>query len=238
MFIRSLPFLLLVVPATLFFSALAVIFRKNGVPHKIGVLWSKILLSSTPLKFEVDLENLRGVDHCVFMCNHQSYLDINILYHYLGQSHNINFVAKKSLFDIPVFGKALLAAGHIPIDRSNRRAGMKSIEQAVEKAQAGANPLIFPEGTRNSDLSMLSDFKIGGMILALKCGLPVVPVVLAGAGKAMDRNSFTITPGTVKIKALPPIDPGKYTLKEREKFKQDVYKQMNSAYMEMMSDYR
>ena len=113
---------------------------------------------------------------------------------------------------------------------------MKSIDKAVETAQTGVSPLIFPEGTRNTNPEHLMDFKIGGIILALKCSIPVVPVVVAGHGQGAAKGTVWATPGPVLVKALPPLDTSAYTLKERERFKEDLYRAMDSAYTELKSE--
>jgi 1-acyl-sn-glycerol-3-phosphate acyltransferase len=171
----------------------------------------------------------------VFIGNHQSNLDIPVLFKVL-KGNRIRFVAKKSLFEIPIYGKALAHAGHICVDRENRRAAMQSLNDAVEVVKGGISPVIFPEGTRNTNLSELMDFKIGAMILALKAGLPVVPFVMTNTGRIMGKGDFFIdNRPVVRFKALPVIDPARYTLKEREQFKEDLHAMMNKAYKELLA---
>ena len=168
------------------------------------------------------------------MANHQSQFDIPILYTLLP-GVPLSFVAKQSLFSIPFLGWAMRAAGHIAIDRDNRRKAMHSIDQAVRWAKQGARIIIFPEGTRNKNLEQLAEFKVGGMILALKCGLPIVPLVLAGTGEILPKGSLRIGSGRrdILLKALAPIDTAGYTLKQREQLKDELYLRMNTAYLEL-----
>ena len=168
------------------------------------------------------------------MANHSSHLDIPLLYVALG-NRTVNFVAKESLFTVPLFGKAMLAAGHVAIDRQNRRKAMKSVDQAVKSAQEGRCIVIFPEGTRSTDYSSLQEFKVGGMIIALKTGLPVSPVLIKESGTILPKGRNTLTPGKrdVFIKALPPVETGSYTLKDRERFKDDLFTLMNASFQEM-----
>ncbi|BBD06810.1 1-acyl-sn-glycerol-3-phosphate acyltransferase [Desulfovibrio ferrophilus] len=187
------------------------------------------------LPLDVDLSELDPEQTYVFMANHQSQLDIPLLTALLAP-RKVSFVAKQSLFKIPVFGAAIKAVGHISIDRSNRRRAMKSIESAVQKAQGGRSIMIYPEGTRAEDLDNIQEFKIGGVIIALKTGLPVVPIVLSGTGEVLPKHRLLLRSAPLKVKALPPIDTGKYTMKDREAFKDDLYKMMNDAYLEMRSD--
>jgi len=236
--LRNLVFYTVFIPATLVCSLLAILFG-YGLKNKrlaawSGRTWSRATVWAGGLRLHTDLEAMPKDQPLVIMANHSSLLDIPVLYVALG-GRTINYVAKQSLFDIPVFGKAMLAAGHVSIDRDNRRKAMKSVEQAVQSAHEGRYVVIFPEGTRSTDYSRLQEFKVGGMIIALKTGLPVAPVLIKGTGDILPKGRNTLTPGArdIYIKALPPIDAGNYTLKEREQFKNDLYTLMNERFQEM-----
>lgn len=206
--------------------------------ERLGPPWHGWILKLAGVKIEYDLSALDPNGHYVFMANHTSNMDICAFYWLLGtKGWPIRFLAKQSLWNIPFFGRCMLGAGHIPIDRSNRRAGMKSVAAAVEKTKSGICPIIFPEGTRATDLSQLQPFKIGGMVLALKCGVPVVPLLIEGMGEVMPKGKLRIDSSRpVRIKALEPIDPTAYTLKEREKFKDDLHRLMDNEYRKMRGE--
>lgn len=200
-----------------------------------GYKWGEAAVNLAGIKVEADMGDVDPNGHYVFICNHQSNLDIPVLFDVL-KGNRIRFVAKKQLFDIPIYGKALAHAGHICIDRENRRAAMKSLNEAVEKTKTGISPVIFPEGTRNLELDELMEFKVGGMIIALKSGLPVVPIVMTNTGRIMGKGQFVIdNHPVVRVKALPIIDPSEYTIKDREKLKDDLYAMMNKAYKELLA---
>ncbi len=235
--LRILRFFLLLVPATIYYSVRQLMLdqSKATLDEKdyFGKVYGRGMLRLAGIKVQVDLSALDPKGHYVFMCNHQSLFDIPILFDALWDYH-MRFVAKESLFRIPIYGKALGNAGHISLNRENRRAAMKSLDAAVESAKSGISPLIFPEGTRNPSLDKLLDFKVGGMVLALKCGLPVAPLVMEGTGKLLPKKSLFFNPDQpVRLKALPPVDTSKYTLKDREQFKDDMYAMMNTAYQEL-----
>ena len=210
----------------------------NSTPEEYdywGLKWGEAAVGLAGARIEADLGDVDPNGHYVFIGNHQSNLDIPVLFDVL-KGNRIRFVAKKSLFEIPIYGKALAHAGHICIDRENRRSAMKSLNEAVEKTKEGFSPVIFPEGTRNTRLDALLDFKVGGMIIALKAGLPVVPIVMTNTGRIMPKGKLTIdNRPVIRVKALPVIDPSQYTLKEREKFKDDLYEMMNKAYKELLA---
>jgi len=200
-----------------------------------GIKWGEAAVRLSDMKIEADMGDVDPEGHYVFIANHQSNLDIPALYSVL-KDNDVRFVAKKSLFDIPIYGPALRHAGHICIDRENRRSAMRSLNEAVEKAKSGISPVIFPEGTRNTNLDELMDFKVGGMIIALKTGLPVVPIVITNTGRVMGKGQLIIdNRPVVRIKALPVIDPSQYDLKDREKFKNDLYEMMSKEYKELLA---
>ena len=137
------------------------------------------------------------------MSNHESALDI-----ILGVSaipNKIIFLAKKELFKIPVFGWAMKAAGMIRIDRQNPEIAQKSVKNAVDTLLcSNLSTLIFPEGTR-SDRSELLPFKKGGFILAIQSQLPVVPVTIIGAGKALPKGKLNISKRKIAVVINKPI---------------------------------
>ncbi len=232
--LKVLRFFLILVPATIYYSIKQLLLdQEKATPDERdlpGKTYGRFMLGMAGIKVEADLSALDPGGHYVFMCNHQSLFDIPILFDVLWNYH-MRFVAKESLFRIPIYGKALGNAGHISINRENRRAAMKSVDEAVAAAKGGISPLIFPEGTRNPDLDRLMDFKVGGMVLALKCGLPVAPLVMEGTGKLLPKGKRFFNPDQlVRLRALPPVDPTAYTIKDRERFKDDMYALMNDAY--------
>ncbi|KAB1442399.1 lysophospholipid acyltransferase family protein [Pseudodesulfovibrio senegalensis] len=236
---RAILFFFLLIPLTVYYSWLQSRMDENCTSEEQNVpgkKWARTLLNIAGVKIDADLSGIDPHGHYVFIANHQSLVDIPVLFKLLWDN-NIRFVAKKSLFDVPVYGTALGTAGHICVDRSNRRAAMKSLGEAVERIKNGISPLIFPEGTRNENLDKLMEFKTGGMIIALKSGLPVVPIVLANTGNVLPKGKLWVrNKNVVRVKALPAIDPSAYTLKERDKLKEDLYSMMNEEYRKMMAE--
>lgn len=235
--LRVLRFFLILVPATIYYSIKQLLLdQEHATPDERdlpGKVYGRFMLRMAGIRVEADLSALDPKGHYVFMCNHQSLFDIPILFDVLWNYH-MRFVAKQSLFSIPIYGKALGNAGHISMNRENRRAAMRSLDEAVAAAKGGISPLIFPEGTRNPDLSRLMDFKVGAVVLALKCGLPVAPLVMEGTGRLLPKGSRFFNPDQlVRLKALPPVDPSAYTIKDREHFKDDMFELMNTAYQNM-----
>jgi 1-acyl-sn-glycerol-3-phosphate acyltransferase len=123
------------------------------------------------------------------------------------------FVAKKSLFRIPLFGSALTRMGSVPLDRDSLKEAMKSLDQAAERIKAGASMIIYPEGTRVPTPELIP-FKKGVFIMARKAGQPVVPVAINGSRYIKSRDSLRVKPGPIKVVISPPINPQDFRRKE------------------------
>jgi len=234
---RSMFFKVAVAPLTFFFSSLCWLFARVGehglIAHRLECLWAKSLLFAAGVRVEADLSALDPKGTYIFMANHQSHLDIPILFATLS-GYNFRFLAKESLFTIPVFGPAMRRMGHVAIDRGNRRKAMESIQEAVDLVAGGVGLLVFPEGTRSMDFTRIQEFKTGGMIVALKCQAMVAPIILSGSGNILAKHGRRINSGVVRLRALPPFDAAAaYTLKAREAFKNDLWDRMDAAYQEM-----
>lgn len=167
-------------------------------------VWSVLLCASSGVWvksfFEQDLEPETGY---VFLANHQGLYDVPALI--LGIPGQARFLAKKSLFRIPVFGWGLAAGGFVPVDRADRHAARETFRVAVERLEAGKSIVIFPEETRSPDGELLP-FKRGGVLLALRTGFPIVPVGIQGSLRVRQRDSFAISPGRICVRYGRPIE--------------------------------
>ena len=173
--------------------------------------WSRILLAAAGARMEIS-----GVEHipggpCLFAANHQSLLDIPALF--LVLPDNARFLAKESLFHIPVLGWAMTASGCIPIDRSNRARAMRSLREAAGRVRGGRSVVLFPEGTRSRD-GKLASFKKGGFHLALEAGVPVVPVAVSGSYRILRPGSLRVRPGPLRVRLSAPLHPAQHATAE------------------------
>ncbi|HEY6173494.1 MAG TPA: lysophospholipid acyltransferase family protein [Kofleriaceae bacterium] len=114
----------------------------------------------------------------VYMSNHQSHLDIPMLYATLP-SATIRMLAKAELFRIPLWGRSLRAAEFVEVDRSHHTRAVQSIEHAARLLRDGVSIYLAPEGTRSID-GRIGKLKKGGFHLALGTGAPIVPVAIRG----------------------------------------------------------
>lgn len=166
-------------------------------------LWSRWLLSwswaGVESGFEERLDPKQGY---VFLANHQSMYDVPALI--VGVPGQARFLAKRSLFRIPIFGWALAMGGFVPVDRADRAASRETFRIAIERLQAGKSLILFPEETRSRDGELLP-FKRGGVLMALKTGFPIVPVGIHGTMNVRHRDSWTIRPGKIRVRYGQPI---------------------------------
>jgi 1-acyl-sn-glycerol-3-phosphate acyltransferase len=117
----------------------------------------------------------------------------------------LRFVAKQELASIPIFGRAWRACGHVSVDRSDRAAAIESLEAASRRIRDGGLSIVmFPEGTR-SPTGELQRFKKGAFVLAIKAGVPVVPVAVIGSRPIMPKGSYRIRKGEIHIRVGEPI---------------------------------
>jgi 1-acyl-sn-glycerol-3-phosphate acyltransferase len=152
----------------------------------------------------------------VVVANHQSQLDIPLLFG--GLPMPIRFLAKRSLFFIPVFGWSLWGARFIPVDRGSSRKARRSIEKAAERIRRGPSLVVFPEGTRTPD-GALQPFKSGAFVMAVKAGVPVLPVAIRGSFDVVPKQRIAVRPGTVEVIIGAPIPTDGLGAGDKEKLK-------------------
>ncbi|HVJ92913.1 MAG TPA: lysophospholipid acyltransferase family protein [Labilithrix sp.] len=142
------------------------------------------------------------------MSNHQSHYDIVVLYYVLGST--LRMVAKRELFELPVFGGALRAAGFIAIDRTNLDAARAGLTDAKSQLENGTPMWIAPEGTR-SPTGELLPFKKGGFAIALETNTPILPVTIRGTRDVLRAKGVRSTSGVeVFVTIHPTVNPRDY----------------------------
>lgn len=140
----------------------------------------------------------------LFVANHQSNFDIPILVGHVPRDKG--FIAKLELLKVPSFGRWMKYIGCIFIDRNDARQSFETINDAAERIKTGHSLVIFPEGTRSADGSV-GAFKAGSMRLAMKAGVPIVPVSISGSKDIMPKGSSVIKSASVEVIISPPLMP-------------------------------
>jgi 1-acyl-sn-glycerol-3-phosphate acyltransferase len=217
--VRSIWFYLVLVVSTILLGTMAIltarITRRSDLAHGVARAWGNLNLWAAGVSVEVrGLENIDGSSSYVYAANHQSWFDIFTL---LGKLPvQFRWLAKAELFNLFVLGRAMRAAGYIPIDRGNRRQAFESMNVAAQCIKEGTSVVIFPEGTRSPD-GILQDFKKGGFVLALHSQHPIVPISISGSHRILPkRGAWKIQPGRVQLTLGAPIPTAGLTTRERD----------------------
>lgn len=176
--------------------------------------WARLILAVSGVKVRVEgLDKLEPGKSYIFAANHQSQFDIFCLQ---GRfDWDFRWLAKKELFQIPIFGPALRRSGNIPVDRASGRKAMQSLAEAADRIKNGCSVVIFPEGTRSAD-GELHSFKVGGMVIAIKAGVGVVPMAICGTRRVLAKGKILPRSGEVVIRLGDPVDASAYSLKEKQ----------------------
>ena len=201
---------------------IATTFEPQGtLGRKLARVWAKLLLKILDIPVIVEgREHLVPGQTYIFAANHRSQFDIFVLEEILPG--DFGWVAKKSLFQIPVFGQAMSRLGNISIDRQNLQEAIKSLNHAADLVQEGRSLIIFPEGTRATSRELLP-FKKGVFVMAQKAGQPIVPVSISGTTAIQPRGSLHIRPGPIKVVISPPIDPQEFRGRPKEELMAAVH---------------
>lgn len=147
---------------------------------------------------------------CVVACNHLSEVDPLVVAHFVNDHGRVpRFMAKASVFDLPVAGDLLRHVGQIPVHRETREAAL-SLQGAVDAVRAGGCVVVYPEATltRDPDLWPMHG-KSGTARIALQTGCPVIPVAQWGAQRILPPYGRVVRlfpPVTVVVRAGAPVD--------------------------------
>ena len=166
--------------------------------------WSRGILRVTGARMTVEGQKNIPAGPCVFVGNHRSYYDIPILLTALDAPHGI--LAKEELEKIPLLNRWMKLLGCVFVKRDDIRASVKALNDATAIVESGRSFVIFPEGTRyKGEEGGAGEFKAGAFRIAIKTGVPVVPVAISGARGLFEGHGLRATPGDIRVRILPAI---------------------------------
>lgn len=184
--------------------------------------WAKTIIRISGISLSVEGQQNTDISKSyIYMANHQGNFDI--LVSALTIPGTARFVAKKELFKFPVFAQAMKLVGMIPIDRAQSTSARNTLHETVRKLKPGVSVIVFPEGTRSRD-GAIQPFKKGGFIMALEGKIPIVPVSISGSFHAMEKTSFRLRKGRIKVHFSDPVNTDNYSYDTRNKLIADVRK--------------
>jgi 1-acyl-sn-glycerol-3-phosphate acyltransferase len=231
--VRTLFTMLVLLVLTLVCATILVLSALVGVPNRGGSvydvlprIWARGILWAAGVK--VVLHGLGKLDRdgtFIFICNHVSLFDILALVGWLPRN---NFVAKAELFRIPIFGPGMRVLGTVPIERENQKAAFGAYDLAAARIQGGSSVVVFPEGTRGTEYR-IRRFKKGPFVLAIKAGVPIVPVVVYGTIEILPKGRLLMHPGTIDVYVLDQVPTAGLAYDARDALAQTVQDNMQSV---------
>lgn len=196
MILAAMTGLLLFIYITiLYLPIIALKDEKTGVRlARKKLRWlSKLVLRSLNVKLRVIYKNRKNINilerekGIIFVCNHQSNLDIPVI---VSALHiDVGFVAKKEMRTWPFFNIWMKKSKCVFLNRENPREGIKDIKEAVKVVKDGYPIVIFPEGERTLDGEILR-FKKGSFKLATETNGIIVPLTLKGTFDIQKRGEL------------------------------------------------
>ncbi len=189
--------------------------------------WSQKLLKFSDLSHEVHdphgFQPAKDRAH-IIMINHSSMYDIPLTF--VSMPGSIRMLAKKELFQVPLWGTAMRVGEFVSIDRHNRRQAFKDLEEARKKMESGIILWVAPEGTRSRS-GKLQPFKKGGFVLALQTKAIIVPVGIRGAFDVLPPGTLNFNTGRrLEFHVGRPIDASQFSRKSMDDLMERVREEM------------
>ena len=170
----------------------------------------------------------------VAVSNHESYADIFLL---CFLPWEMKWLAKKTIFKIPVMGWLMRMAGDVPLVRGSRESTLGALSRCRERLDARVSVMVFPEGTRSPTDDLLP-FKDGAFHLAVQAQAPLLPIAIAGTRDAMAKHSFLVGRTTAECRVLAPIETTGLTTDDVPALRERVRTLIDAARRELAAELR
>jgi len=174
----------------------------------LGSLYFKICIWASGLKIHIyGLENIDKQQHYIYMSNHTSNFDVPIFYSTLFPYDIISVYRGSLVQQYPIFGWFLHNSANIPIDKTNTKSSIENMNNLATKlCKKKKSVIIFPEG-KIADTEEMISFKTGGSILAIKTGIPILPLAICGCKNIFANCKINQAPIKIFIgKPIPTSD--------------------------------
>jgi 1-acyl-sn-glycerol-3-phosphate acyltransferase len=178
--------------------------RRLRAQHAFTCFWASLYTWLNPL-WRVSVEGRehvrRGATY-VMVANHQSFLDILVLFRLF---RHFKWVSKAEMFRIPCIGWNMALNGYVHLRRGSPESIARMMAACERHLAAGSSVMIFPEGTRSPD-GRLRAFKHGAFTLAQRAGVPILPIVVDGTANALPKHGFVLRGRhAIRARVLPEV---------------------------------
>ncbi|MGO9095546.1 MAG: lysophospholipid acyltransferase family protein [Bryobacteraceae bacterium] len=200
--------------------ATSLVDSSGRAQHAVARLWARMLLAIGGVRVRVEgLERMSAEASYVFASNHLSYMDTPLLMAHIPAQ--FRFLAKKGLLKVPFIGYHLKRAGHIPVPRGDARASLRTMTEAARIVrERGVSVLVFPEGGRAP--GAMREFKAGAAYIAIKAGVPAVPVGIVGTRQVLPMDSLLVRGGSVLLRIGEPIPTAGLTIHDHRQLTEQL----------------
>ena len=164
--------------------------QRRWLLHRFTCFWSSLYSWLNPA-WPVELsgrEKIRADETYVMVANHQSLLDILVLFRLFT---HFKWISKIENFRIPLIGWNMRLNRYIELRRGDRESVLRMLERCRRTLAEGSSIMMFPEGTRSAD-GRLQGFKEGAFELALDTKRPILPIVVEGTADALPKRGFVL----------------------------------------------
>lgn len=201
--------------------------RSGRVQHRIAQRWGRAVTWISGAKVTVlNGEYLDG-RVAVYAANHLSYSDTPVLFGVLPFQFRI--VARHDLFKLPFIGWHLTRSGQVPVNVTNPRASISSLGSAVKTLKSGLPVFIFPEGGRSAT-GHPEDFLNGPAFMAIRAGVPIVPMALIGTHELLPIHTWEFHPVPVTLVVGKPIVTAGYSIRQTEELTERIHETISRLY--------
>jgi 1-acyl-sn-glycerol-3-phosphate acyltransferase len=218
--------------ATAFFGCISLICglwdRSGRQQHLVARAWAAVMLrcALSPVRI-VGVEKLRNYPVAVYASNHLSYMDTPVLFSKLPFQFRI--LAKQALWRVPFVGWYLKRSGQVPIDSGSSRSAVAGLLRGVAALKAGMPLVLFPEGSRSPDGHMQTAHS-GCAFMALRAGVPLVPLALIGTYELLPIHVYSLRPRPLMIIVGDAIPTDGLTTRDADALTARLYYEIGKMY--------
>ncbi len=176
--------------AVLVWAVTAPFDRRRRALHLFTCFWASLYTwfnPAWPVSIE-GREKIRREQTYVMVANHQSLLDILVLFRLFA---HFKWVSKEEIFRVPCIGWNMSLNRYIKLRRGDKESIATMMRRSGETLGEGSSLMIFPEGTRSID-GRLKPFKAGAFILAKEHRVPLLPILIQGTSLALPKRGFVL----------------------------------------------